>query len=292
MAQPPTNHAVIIPSVGRPEVLLDTVKSVLAQTPPPDETIVAVHSGGDYLPQMAASPGVKVIKARLGSALQRNDAVAALSPGIEFVTFLDDDVELAPGYLANARAFLRQRPDVVLLGGGFIRNGGVSRPQAIELARAFQNKARADPFQPGAVLAGGNMTARCSVLNLEKFDERFRLYSWLEDADFGKRCLRHGQSGYYAPCQLVHLAHQGARPSDARMGFMQVMNPYYIHRKGLLGWRELLRRHWLRVPRNNFGGLLIFDRRVNRWQRLKGNCIALSLILRGRCEPEHVEKIS
>ena len=291
MSGAPVGHAVIIPSVGRAGVLFDTVKSVLAQTPPPDETIVAVTEDADYLSEMATLPGVRVIKARRGSALQRNDAIAALSPRTDFVTFLDDDVELAPGYLANASGFLRRHPEVVLLGGGFIRNGDVSRPQAIELARAFQNEARPDSFQPGAVLAGNNMTARRGVLDLEKFDERFRLYSWLEDADFGKRCLRHGQSGYYAPCQLVHLAHQGARPSDTRMGFMQVMNPYYIHRKGLLGWRELLRRHWLRVLRNNFGGLLIFDRRVNRWQRFKGNCIAFSLLLRGRCEPEYVEKL-
>ena len=286
-----TRHAVIIASARRPQVLHETIISLLKQQPRPHQIVIAVSDTDDILPESAELPGMHVITARRGLTCARNDAIAALLPDIEVATFLDDDVELAPDYLAKARMFLASHPEVVLLNGRLLKNGNVTRTEAVAMIDKTAGQTPDESFSRQRGAYGCNMTLRRGTLTRVQFDERFRSNGWLEDADFSMRCGQQGILATYHGCQLVHLMVEGGRVSGARMGFSQIMNPYYLYRKRLVKRGELALQHWIPALRNNLLKLLLLDRKVDRLGRLRGNLTAFSLIVQGRCEPEYVERL-
>jgi GT2 family glycosyltransferase len=208
------------------------------------------------------------------------------------VTFLDDDVELAPDYLVKVRTFLASHPEVVLVNGRLLKNGNVTRAEAIAIIDKASSQSPDESFKHQEGAYGCNMTMRRDTLTRVQFDERLRSNGWLEDADFSLRCGQYGISATYHGCRLVHLMVVGGRVSGTRSGFSQIMNPYYLCRKRLIGRRELVLRHWIPALRNNLVKLLLQDRRVDRLGRLRGNLTAFGLIMKGRCEPEYVERLT
>jgi len=283
------DHAVIICSANRPDVLADTVAGLRRQTVQPGEIIVSVSKREDAPQGLWHERGVRVILARRGSSVQRNCALDVLSPGIRLVTFLDDDIELDPTYFHEIREFLGAHPEVVLADGRLIRDGGVTRPEALRLLDTEVEPGEGFAYTLNAI--GCNMTVRRRIADLVRFDERLRLYAWLEDADFTRRCLAHGRCARCAAARAVHLAVRVGRVSGKQFGFAQIMNPYYLKNKGQMSFIGLFGRHWGHAIAANLWGTLARDRSVDRLGRLKGNLIAFSLVARGRCEPEYVERL-
>lgn len=66
------------------------------------------------------------------------------------------------------------------------------------------------------------------------FDERLPLYSWLEDLDFCRRMMaRHGRVVKAMGVVAVHQgSNSGGRVAHQRLGYSQVANYVYLHRKG------------------------------------------------------------
>lgn len=272
-------HAVVIASTGRPQMLGETLVTLLAQSVAADKIILSLADAADAPADLPAE--VRVVVGPKGLTTQRNAGLDALSADIELVTFFDDDAEPALDYLAKAQAFAESRPDVVLFDGAVIADGAVigeiDRVHARNLLSAHVTSEAVrdlrDPY-------GCNMTVRASVAQAVRFDERLPLYGWLEDRDFGIRCARRGVVARYAGCAIVHLGTSSGRVSGDRMGLSQIVNPHYLWRKGVLEFPELL-HFWARAMTGNVMGLARLDPRIDRWGRLKGNLIGLGAVLRG-----------
>jgi len=285
-----TRHAVIIPSLGRPQVLMETVKNVLRQEPLPDEILVVITQESDASPELKELPKVRVIIGRKGLTLQRNDGIKKLSPEIQYVTFFDDDMELHKHYLKQIRTFLNAHDEVVLACGKLLANGGLDRNEAKSLVQESEQQPLADSWTYREWAYGCNMSVRRSVLSSTGFDERLRLYAWLEDSDFCMACKEHGKIAKLDAAVGVHLMVSSGRVSGVRMGYSQLVNSYYIHKKwkrsmwgcfrGL--WMPALVANLLKWP---------FDRQVDRLGRLRGNLQAIWDLARGKCEPERIEKM-
>jgi GT2 family glycosyltransferase len=288
---PSVTLALIIPSVNRPTILHETICALARQRRSPAEIVVPVPGDQHILAETRALPRVRVVCAELGLTRQRNEAIATLAPGIELVTFLDDDVELHADYLDQIALAFAAAPGIVLADGRVLadgaRTGGIERRRAMELAAA--------PIAPAAPVIedsapefvyGCNMSVRRTALSEVRFDERLPLYGYMEDRDFAFQCARLGAVVRCTSAAMVHLGLQTGRVSGRRFGFSQVMNPLYLWRKGSYRSRRSVARQVLRPIVTNAALALMPGQNVDRRGRLAGNCRALARALRGRIAPE------
>jgi GT2 family glycosyltransferase len=282
-------HTVIIPSAKRPQILHETVTSLMQQQTPADQILITVADQSYVLSETTALPTVKLVLAGSGLCRQINDAIPYIDLNSTLVSILDDDVELATDYFTYARAFGQEHPEISAFSGYLVRNGDVERLEGRSLLQAFTGKP--DQSFVTRTVYGCNINTRPDILRTVKFDQRLPLYGWLCDADFSSRCQSFGKTVSYNACRLVHLMTPSGRISGTRMGFAQIMNPYYLHCKGIISLQEVLQSHWLPATRNNLIKSLLTDSKIDRLGRLKGNLIAFSMILRGQVKPELLETL-
>ncbi|WP_261664953.1 glycosyltransferase family 2 protein [Deinococcus sp. Marseille-Q6407] len=292
--------SVIIASRGRPQVLAETVKSILQQARRPDEIIIAVTTTDDVLPGMDGS-GVQVIISPPGSSVQRNEAIAALNPASDLVVFLDDDVEVASDYLIKVTNFMEVVPDVAAFSSTPVLDKAMGGRLPREEAKAILvNSLVSDPdVRSARGLYGCNMVVRAKYARREKFDERLVSYAWLEDRDYGIRMEKYGAVVNYDGGRIVHFGTPGGRISEVRMGYIQIMNPAYL----FFVKKELTFREYVDHGINGFLanlahrlGVLTLLRpqsimTIDRNQRLKGNFLALRDIFIGKLDPRLVLEV-
>lgn len=291
MADDPTGDAlvaVVVASAGRPSLLREVISDLRRQTR--NHVLVVSVPDRASLPEGGVPLDVNVVF-DLGSAAQRNAGLAAV-PHAEFVFFFDDDSVVREDYLEKGVRFFARHPEVVGITGKVVLDGAagaeVSRADA-ELA--LENSLRTPVARRWAAtqeLYGCNFAFRPPAAGGETFDARLPLYSWLEDHDFARRLLRHGTLAKVEDCVIVHRGvKSGGRVAHARLGYSQMMNPLYLHRKGSfpawLAFREI-------VPRCGKNLLLSIAGPEAKWrrQRLRGNAAALADALRGRFTPERM----
>lgn len=281
--------AVIIPTKERPEVLAQTLVSLQRQTALPDQLIVSATSQEDLDNISPGIPNLEVLIGPAGSCVQRNAARSRLREDVQIVFLLDDDVELAPDYLERVLDVFRKDPGIALVGGNVIAEGEMSRDEARRILAQRQTNAE-HAFQPAKSLYGCNMAVRTDVLKAVDFDENLSLLGWLEDFDWSVRAGKHGKCGICKMAGLVHLKVNVGRTSGYKFGYAQVMNPYYLQRKGSIPeWRQVLLRHWLPLVGSNLLGAMVGDAQVDRRGRLRGNLQAFYQILRGNADPRRIE---
>ena len=108
--------SVIIPTYNRADLIGATLDSVLGQTRPPDEIIVADDGSTDDTAAVVASYGARVRhlrRPRVGHCAVRNAGWAA-STG-DALCFLDSDDVLLPGALAALESALEAAPEAALV---------------------------------------------------------------------------------------------------------------------------------------------------------------------------------
>jgi GT2 family glycosyltransferase len=284
-------HSVIIASTGRPEILGATVSSLRQQTVSPDEIIIALTEQADLPPMSEMGALVRVIFAPRGVTRQLNAAVAQTDLRCELVSIFDDDVELAPEYLAKVREFFRVHSDVIFFDGECAAHGVIDHIQARKILQ-LQSEG-SESFRQGCSVWGCNMNIRRWVLDRERFDETVALYGWLHEFDFGHRVEKLGRCGRYSGCRFVHLEVPSGRISGVKHGFLQVMNAVYFYKKKTVvqSFPDLVFGHLVKTPAINAYWLLRGDTRVDRWGRLRGNFRALAAALAGNSDPRAVENI-
>jgi GT2 family glycosyltransferase len=293
MSDAPTlRHAVVIASMNRPEILRATLEGLAGQTHPADAVVLSVTDPADLPDDAGEFPGTVTLISPRGSTVQRNRGVSALGITPELVTFLDDDIELAPDYFEKMRAFMSGAPEVVLMTGLVVADGAAGGSEIPrDAARGLLREAEPSEFvREVRAVYGCNMTARGAVAALEPFDERMRLYAWQEDTDFSVRCARHGRVVHYWGCAAVHLAAGSGRVNGRVFGFVQNVNPFYLWSKGTKTLRELMHDWAVYVGANivNFR-----DRsRPDRRGRLLGNVLGFKEVLLYGGRPEAVEIIA
>jgi GT2 family glycosyltransferase len=200
--------SVVIPTVGRPELVGGAVRSILAGDDVPAEIIVVDQSREGLMPLDGA---VVVRSATRGLSAARN--LGARRATGEVVVFCDDDLRVTPGWLA-ALVSPALAADRVVTTGRVERDpddaGGVV-PALVLATEPAEYTARG----PRDVLAGGNMAIRRSTLDaVGGFDERLGAgshYPSAEDNDLALRLLSSGCTIRYEPAALVyHRAWRGS----------------------------------------------------------------------------------
>lgn len=287
-------HAVVIPSTGRPDVVGATVSALAAQSVAPDAIVVCVVDEDDVPGSVRDQARVQVVVAERGSSVQRNAAYQALAEEPDLFTFLDDDIVLRDDYFAQVRGFFAREPDVVLMTGLVVEDGSARGEIARSTALEVLSSTSVEVTQRDVRAAYGcNMTARGRIVRDEPFDERLRLYAWQEDNDFSVRAGRHGRVVHYHGCVCVHLAVGAGRVRGRAFGFAQVVNPYYMWRKGTKTGHELA-REWSRYVGSNAAHAVRLRRsdRPDRAGRLMGNLLGFREVVFGGGRPEMVEKVA
>jgi GT2 family glycosyltransferase len=283
-------HAVVIPSTRRADIVAATVSGLRAQTRPADLIVVCVASPDDLPGDLGAADDVHVVFSELGSSVQRNTALASMPTTPELVTFMDDDAVLANDYFEQMRRFMEREPDVALMTGLVIADGidhgEIDRAAALLMLREPRGS---DTVRETRSAYGCNMTARGWIAQSEPFDERMRLYGWQEDTDFSVRCGRHGRVVHYHGCVAVHLAVGSGRVRGREFGFAQIVNPFYMWRKGTKTGRELA-HDWCVYLGANVINLRRRDR-PDRQGRLVGNVLGLKEVALHGGRPEAVADI-
>jgi GT2 family glycosyltransferase len=289
-----TSIAVVIASANRPNLLAEAIRTCANQEGVSYRGVVSVPDEDSLPGDRDLLAGWQVVMGTRGLAAQRNAALGQLE-GVDVVAFFDDDAVLRSDYLANALAFLQQHPEVVALTGRVLLDGAVKGEippgQAADALAASVEEELPGSWFRTRELYGCNFVVRAPIAVSERFDERLPLYSWLEDHDFARRCMRRGQLAKVDSCVIVHrAAASGGRQAHRRLGYSQLMNPVYLFQKGsfplwLAAW-EIFRP----VAKNLLYAVASSSRNWRR-ERLGGNLTAAADVVRGRLTPERIRQL-
>lgn len=293
---------IVIATVGRREIVEQTIASLALRKTVPSEVIVVGATQND-LPALGNSVPFQVrtlLAPVKGSAIQRNLGIRHLSSSIEFVTFLDDDMEVHNDYCAEVENVFRSAQSVAGFSGCIMANGNIDRAAARQLLNGHQIPVDMPVFGfyrnhwPG--FYGCAMNVRRRWLDVEQFDERLPLYAIGEDCEMGFRLSRHGSVGGSARCPVVHLATRTGRISEVGVGYAQIVNYLYFAKKGV-GFPRAATYYdkLIRLPLVNlFFSLfprLEKRRAIDRKGRFRGNLLALRDVVRGRIDPMNLLRI-
>jgi GT2 family glycosyltransferase len=288
--------AIVIATTGRKEIVEQTIKSLALRKSVPLVVVVVGASQAD-LPALSKELPFQVelkVAPVKGSAIQRNHGIRGLLVSIEFVVFLDDDMEVHENYCAEVENVFRSAPEIAGFSGHIMANGDITRTAARQLLDSYQIPSWMPIFGfypkrwPG--FYGCAMNIRRHLLDKELFDERLPLYAIGEDSEMGFRLSRHGSVGGSSRCPVVHLAANSGRISEIGVGYAQIINPLYFARKGI-GFPKIVayRDRLVRLTLVNFFFWIFpfFDVRhmVDRKGRFYGNLLALRDVARGEVEP-------
>ncbi len=250
--------SVIIPTYGREAILCDSIASLLQQDYPDFEVLVVDqtqhHESATqaYLQDLADAGKVTWLRLPWASLPGARNYGVRRARG-EVVIFIDDDVQIPPGYLqAHARHY--SRPEVGAVAGRVFdrmklsdSGGGLEietlPPAAMDPGIAWYHIDLVHTIKPQWVISarGCNMSYRRAVFVEHGvwFDERFRGSAVREESDF---CLRLRSTGYrvwYDPdAHLVHLGEEtgGCHDISTRSPRYQVT---FYHNHFLMGQKNL-----------------------------------------------------
>lgn len=207
---------VIICTRDRPAELARCLRSLERQTLPPD-AVTIVDVGSAPADNWRPSPlPIRLVAAPPGLPLQRNIGLSRAT--CDLVTFLDDDVELEPDYLAAVTAWFHERTEAAGVSGNI-----TNAPRRSKLARAYRSlfalanddgrlRSSGDasflhhPVRPARVdyLSGSNMTYQRPLISDLRFDEALTGYAYMEDVDFALRVRARGELWMLSHAKLVH----------------------------------------------------------------------------------------
>lgn len=212
------------------ELLDATLPSVLAQTHEAGVEVLVVDDGssdgtGDHV--RARWPQVRVLELgeNVGVAAALNHAVAVTDT--ELVALLNNDVELAPGWLAPLVAALDADPGAASATGKLLRYddrerldaaGDVLLRSAAVINRGAGEVDRGQYDQPEAVFgacAGAALYRRSAFDVVGPFDEAY--FAYLEDVDWAMRAQLAGLRARYEPAAVGF--HMGGATTRRRRDF-------------------------------------------------------------------------
>jgi len=283
--------AVGIPTVGRADILRETLREIGGQSRAADQVIVCGTKDADVAGAADAFPGVVLLRAAPGLPRQRNAIIEAAADA-DVLVFFDDDFLADPDYLATIERAMTQSPAIVVATGRVLADGiggaGLTPDagRAILAARAIGPAA----IRPTFSGYGCNMAVRLAPMRAHqlRFDERLPLYGWQEDVDLSRRLAPHGEVVLLEAATGVHLGVKLGRNSGVRLGYSQVANPLYLAAKrcGYPFGRAL--SHIGRNMAMNVARAAWPEPFVDRRGRLRGNLLALRDLVMGRMVPERV----
>jgi len=270
--------AVGVPTYNRGSVLLATLAQILALDPPPDEIIVVDQSDWypegvrERLEELGAAGVIRYIYQRLPNLPAARNRILAEARS-DVVIFVDDDVELAPGFVAaHARNYC---DDTVWAVAGRVRQRlgwprrWRPRRWRKELDYRFFNFEGTERGDVGSFPGVNHSVRRRRVLDLGGYDEGYTGVALREETDLALRILEAGGRIVFEPdAYLLHLSAPtgGCRVAQwgdmsaalcnlrfvrkhwRRLGWVSVLELWHTWRLGVLNRRNL-RSPW-RMLRN------------------------------------------
>ena len=281
--------AIIIASLGRPRQIESFLSRIILQSRLPDRIIISVESSDDLPQDLGES--ITIVKGPRGASAQRNRGLmCALDSDV--VVFVDDDFVLSRNFLRGIEEIFSTNQDVVGATGHVIADGvtrgGINIDHAISIVDKFDEIANQEnKLQDVRHVYGCNMAFRTNRILSLRFDEMLPLYSWQEDVDIGARACAFGRVVKTNAFSGVHQGVAGGRTSGVKFGYSQVVNPIYLLKKGTMGLGHAIRI----VSKNvlyNIVRSFFPESHIDRFGRLKGNCIGLVDLARGRGDPRRI----
>lgn len=285
--------AVVVASLGRPDVLAELIEDLRTQSQPPDHIILSVTGEDDLPPPSARDKDIILLVGPKGSCAQRNLGLEHVPDDCDIILFCDDDYVPSRFMAERLRAFFAANPDVAGVSGRLLADGihgpGISRSHAKTIVTAYDTEPAQIlvPRRDHYGLYGCNMAFRREAIGAIRFDEQLPLYGWQEDIDFSARVGKAGRLVGTHAFAGVHRGVKSGRSSGVRVGYSQVVNPVYLSRKG-----TMRARYAARIVANNVAANLIHmlhpEPWVDRRGRVAGNWLGLFDLLRGRVTPERI----
>ncbi len=245
----------VIATRNRPDDLLNTVRSLVAQTVLPAELVI-VDSSDDTptrpeIEELCSSAGIKLDyhhPAPRGLTVQRNVGIDRSSGDPVF--FVDDDVWMDPDCheevlkeyerwgpeLGGVRATPKRpaRPSlgtrvyrrIFGIGGWWPEASGKVRPGFY--AEGVSDSAGVRKLE---YFNGWFMSYRREVFEHERFDEALAGYGYKEDIDFSYRVSRRYTLVQTPKARCDHLKSGASRMNSHQLQRMNLANQFYLHRK-------------------------------------------------------------
>jgi len=276
--------SVVIPTMRREQILAETLASLEACDPPPDEVIVVdSDDAGSSQPVVTAfdqafSRAVRYHRTAPSLTRQRNLGIDDASGDV--VVFLDDDVSV-PSRLFAELEEVYDEGNVVGATGKVVepdddrRLGPLSPLRRLLLGRGREGtftrygypRYLGDVDRPGDVefMKGCFMSARREAATTVRFDEELTGYALAEDEDFSYRLSRIGRIRYAPEIVVEHRKLGFGSQDPRRFSRLVVVNRAYLFRK------NFPRTPAARAQFGLFVGMLVAHRIANRqWRGAQG----------------------
>jgi glycosyltransferase involved in cell wall biosynthesis len=291
--------AVIIATKGRPQEVARLLETLAVQTVPPDFVIVSACGPDDIEDSRAHPQNVEIMFGPPGLTAQRNRALGLIRGKYDIVIFFDDDFIPSRFWVERIALLFAAQVDVGTVTGWVlldaVKDGGLPWSEG----KVLVDKADSSTTMPTASNYGTrpnspygcNMAFRLKTIEGMTFDERLALSGWLEDLDFG---LRAGTRGKIISTDFVwgvHLGVTNARASGLKFGYSQVVNPWYLMKKGIIKRLDAFKRISRGFAGNAIMVLAFQKSHVDRLGRLKGNITGIRDIIIGRWAPERISQL-
>jgi glycosyltransferase involved in cell wall biosynthesis len=289
----PIRVAVILATKGRPQALPQMIGLLENQTVTPSMIVISATAASDVDVPLATGLNVEYVFGPAGLAAQRNSGLQRVRGRADVAVFFDDDFAPAGNWIELCAGVFSSESNIAGVNGIVIRDGARTKPISWQEARHLIAAPRpADPRTVSDIadLYGCNMAFRMSAIGDMQFDERLALYGWLEDKEFSRKAAKKGR---LVECNLllgVHLGMQSGRVSGKRYGYSQIVNAWYLYKKGALSLSEAS-VHILKPLIVNGAKSLLPENHIDRRGRLHGNLVGLIHLLSGDCRPEKVTEL-
>lgn len=208
-----SNHNVtaVIPNWNRRDLLERLVKQLLAWRHPTLEILVVDNGSSDGSAETAERLGCRVVRLKTNRGFAHAVNVGIRNSVSDWVAILNNDVDLAPGWLELLIAALEAAPGASYAVGKLYRPDSVVMDAAFDLAARSACAWRAGSGRPDSQcwncqrpVAMVPLTAalyrRTLFDRIGYLDETFE--SYLEDVEFGFRCALQNEYGLYVPAAI------------------------------------------------------------------------------------------
>jgi GT2 family glycosyltransferase len=243
--------SVVIPTLGRPGLLEETLETLYTCDPPPEEIlIVDGHPELKAQPVAAryfarsAPPELRYLTSELSPTTQRNVGIDAATGDI--VVFADDDTSFEPNVFAVLGEAYKD-PSVVGVTGKTIQppSARLGSQQSLVRRLLFAGGSEGtftrfgypryvqnlDQPRDVEMMGGAFMSARRDDAATVRFDEHLSGYALAEDEDFSYRLSWRGRLRYLPEAVVFHRQTGLASQNQRTFGRMVVVNRTYLFRK-------------------------------------------------------------
>lgn len=281
--------SVITSTYNKADLLRRTVASVLAQTAPPLEYLVADDGSTDHTAQVLSEFGDRVTHLRLPHrglpAAPRNSALARARG--EWVALVDHDDLWQPDKLERQLALAKPGVDIICSNAILIDND--DRPLGRNMHESHPLAKEPDPVR---ALIGGNFVVCSSVLARTSLLREVGgfcedpVLTGVDDYDLWMRCALRATLVYEDACRVLYrwgggnLSHRD--PPVAHVEALELVRRRFIEAAGPRAqaeFAEALRQNWRRLQHARYKAHLA----QGEWWQAAGPWLSVQLAkLRGR----------